>query len=94
MEVVLTNTAGIRELKTNLSAYMQRVKAGETVIITEHGKPVGQIIPISESLEAKLHAMVESGLAEWNGEKFVPHIPTVKLQGDRTIASIVSENRE
>ncbi len=90
----MTSTVGIRELKTNLSAYMRRVKAGESVIITEHGNPVGQIIPISESVEAKMHALVESGFAEWNGEKFVAHTPTIKLQGKRTIASIVSENRE
>lgn len=90
----MTSTAGMRELKSNLSAYMRRVKAGETVIITEHGKPVGQIIPIRESIEEKLQGLIESGFIEWNGEKFVPEMPTIKLEGKRTIADIVSENRE
>ena len=41
--------AGIRELKSKLSAYMRRVKAGETVVITERGKPIGRIVPVSAS---------------------------------------------
>ena len=42
---------GIRELKTRLSEYMRKVKAGQTVIITERGKPVGQILPDDEPIE-------------------------------------------
>jgi prevent-host-death family protein len=44
-------TVGIRELKTRLGKYMERVQAGGTVIITDRGKPVGRIIPIGTSLE-------------------------------------------
>lgn len=42
---------GIRELKARLSEYLRQVKAGETVIITEHGRPIGRIVPEPESLE-------------------------------------------
>ena len=37
--------AGIRELKNHLSAYLRRVKAGETITITDRGTPIGQIVP-------------------------------------------------
>jgi len=37
--------AGVRELKTQLSAYLLKVEAGETVLITKHGKPIGRIVP-------------------------------------------------
>ncbi|WP_374687443.1 type II toxin-antitoxin system Phd/YefM family antitoxin [Promineifilum sp.] len=36
---------GIRELKSGLSEYLRRVKAGETIVITERGRPIGRIVP-------------------------------------------------
>ena len=36
---------GIRELKKNWDKYLQRVLEGETIIITNHGKPMAQMIP-------------------------------------------------
>lgn len=34
---------GIRELKATLSAVLQRVKAGEEVVVTERGTPVARL---------------------------------------------------
>ncbi len=36
---------GVRELRQNLSVYLDRVKAGETLEVTEHGHPVGSLGP-------------------------------------------------
>lgn len=36
----------IDEIKRNLPAYLQRVEAGETIIITQAGKPMAEIKPI------------------------------------------------
>ncbi len=47
----------IRELKTRLSRYIRQVKADDTVIITERGKPVGRLIPLPPSLEARLQGL-------------------------------------
>ena len=44
-------TVGIRELKARLSVYMQQVKAGATVVITERGKPIARIVPLSPSVD-------------------------------------------
>ena len=33
---------GVRELRQNLSVYLDRVKAGETLEVTEHGQPVAR----------------------------------------------------
>ena len=43
-------TVGIRDLKAHLSAYLKQVQQGQTIIITSHGKPIAQIIPITEDL--------------------------------------------
>ena len=66
-------TAGIRELKNHLSAYLRKVKAGETITITDRGTPVGRIVPAGEkdkrTLEEKLQALQDAGLAEWSGKE-------------------------
>jgi prevent-host-death family protein len=40
------NRVGIRELRQNLSVYLERVKAGETLEVTDHGRPVANLEPI------------------------------------------------
>ena len=36
---------GVRELRDHLSAYLERVKAGEAITVTEHGRPIATIVP-------------------------------------------------
>ncbi|MFP3912451.1 MAG: type II toxin-antitoxin system Phd/YefM family antitoxin [Desulfobacteraceae bacterium] len=40
---------GIREAKIHLSRFLQIVKNGGEVILTERGKPVGKIVPIQQT---------------------------------------------
>ena len=42
-------TAGIRELKQNASAVVAQAAAGQTVVITDRGRPVAQVTPLPES---------------------------------------------
>ena len=51
---------GIRELKQNASAVVADAAAGETVIISDRGRPVARLTPLPRSSWAGL---VESGLA-------------------------------
>jgi prevent-host-death family protein len=39
---------GIRELKENASALIRRVAAGETIRVTDRGRPVARIVPLRE----------------------------------------------
>lgn len=92
-------TVGIRELKTHLSKYMQQVKAGSTIIITERGKPVGQILPLAgKTVEEKMLALREAGLVYWEGEGLPPQLEPVEpvelLSGGKTASEIVLEDRE
>ena len=38
-------TAGVREARQNLSALLDEVKKGRTIVITEHGRPVAKLVP-------------------------------------------------
>ena len=47
-------TASISEAKAKLSALLERVKAGETVTITDRGVPVAQIVPLNGAVRGRL----------------------------------------
>ncbi len=40
-----TKTVGVRELRQNLSRYLERVKHGETLTVTERGHEVARLVP-------------------------------------------------
>ena len=42
----MSDRVGIRELRQNLSVYLRRVEAGETLEVTERGKPVALLTPL------------------------------------------------
>jgi len=88
------SSVGIRELKANLSKYLQRVKTGQTLIITERGKPIGRIVPESTSDEERLRILHASGLVLQVGGKLPPREPVIINQGPRPISDLVSENRD
>jgi prevent-host-death family protein len=43
-----SSRVGIRELRQNLSVYLRRVRAGETLEVTDHNQPVARITPALE----------------------------------------------
>jgi prevent-host-death family protein len=51
---------GIRALKQNASAVVARAAAGEIITVTDRGRPVAQITPLTGS---KLERLIHSGLA-------------------------------
>jgi prevent-host-death family protein len=90
----MENTTGIRELKKQLSAYIRRVKAGETIIITDRGKPVGRLVPYSESLTDRLEVMQQIGFINWNGQPLSPLEPIVQNKSEQLVSDLLLEDRE
>jgi prevent-host-death family protein len=86
---------GVRELKAKLSGYLQEMKKGHTIVITDRGRPVGRIVPTLESLEDRVQSLVRSGVASWSGHTLKPGRPLGKLKsGSKTLAEIVVEDRD
>lgn len=59
--------AKVSELKASLSKYLARVKRGEEVLVTERGKPIAKLVPITpaedeDSEWARLREMERQGL--------------------------------
>ena len=84
---------GIRDLKAHLSSYLREVEEGRTVVITKHGKPIGRIVPVTESTEAQLETLRQAGLIRWNRQKLQPLAPVAQAQGERTVAELLLEDR-
>jgi prevent-host-death family protein len=47
---------GVRELRQNLSRYLDRVKDGEDLVVTEHGREVARLVPVATDAYAELAA--------------------------------------
>jgi prevent-host-death family protein len=41
------NTVGAYQAKTHLSELLEKVEAGEEIIITKHGAPVAKLVPVT-----------------------------------------------
>lgn len=54
---------GVRELRQNLSVYLDRVKNGETLVVTEHGVVVATLGPVRHAGASPLERLVLSGRA-------------------------------
>lgn len=53
-------TVGVFEAKTKFSELLDRVEAGEEIIVTRHGKPVARIsLPVDEERRRKAAQIVE-----------------------------------
>ena len=83
----------VRELKNHLSKYLKLVRAGETVIITSHKRPIARLISIatveSEDLVTQLTNIPG---VKWTGGK--PEGACIALAaGEKTAAEMVLEDR-
>lgn len=54
---------GVRELRQNLSIYLDRVKAGETLEVTERGEPVAELRPRTGPRRSIIDQMIADGRA-------------------------------
>jgi len=85
---------GVRDLKTHLSEYLREIKKGKTIVITEHGKPVGRLIPAVLPQADRIEAMRRAGIIAWNGKKLKIAAPRAKVSGRGTLADLLVEDRQ
>ena len=66
-------TVNIAELKNNLSAYLELVRAGEEVLVKDRHRPIARLVPLEagEDIEAEELQMAAAGLVR---------LPTSALQ--------------
>ncbi len=85
---------GTRELKSKLSEYLRRVKNGQTIVVTERGKVIGQLGPAKQSAEERIWAMVDAGLADWNGKKIrKSYHPRAVNRSGKLLSELIMDDR-
>lgn len=87
---------GVRELRQNLSVYLERVKQGETLEVTEYGRPVAQLGPRRAKPISIIDQMIADGRitpATFDHRKIPPPPPNPD-PGGRTLTEILLEMRD
>ena len=91
--------ATVSQLKVSLSAYLRQVKGGEELVITERGRPIARLLPLSGSspLPEHLRALEEKGLLK-RGEKPLPSdfwdIPRPSDPQSAVLSAVLREREE
>ena len=89
-------SAGIKEIKNNLSRLLTKVKAGEEILITERGRPIARIVKENQgdkSIRVALGPLVQRGLITLPGRSIMKDpIPVLEVPG-RSVSDMVIEDR-
>lgn len=84
---------GIRELKNKLSQYLDKVKQGENLAVTERGKIIAYILPAEKSpSHDEILRMVREDKAAWKGGKPSGSANPATAEG-KPVSEIVIEER-
>ncbi len=83
-------SVGVKELKGKLSSYIAQAKEGQEIVITEHGKDVALMIPLSRERRA-VKSLMDEGRAKWSGGK-PKGMPGIKIKG-KALSKTVTEGR-
>jgi len=84
--------AGIKELKTKLSSYINEVRKGNRILIKDHTEEVAVIIPLSNEYRT-IRQLMKLGKAQWSFGKPQGLFPRVPVEGT-PVSSTVLEERE
>ncbi len=84
-------SVGIKELKAKLSGYVDKVRHGQKIVVTDRGKEVALLIPVSRERRAVRH-LVESGRTAWTGGK-PGGIKGIRVKGKPLAKTILEDRR-
>ena len=89
-------SAGIKELKNNLSRYLALVKRGEDIMITDRGKAVARIIqegPKNKSIREALSPLIVKGLITLPSQGIDNEITALVEVPDKPVSEMAIEDR-
>jgi prevent-host-death family protein len=84
-------SVGVKELKSGLSRFIARARAGEEIVITDHGKDVALMVPLSRERQA-VRSLIQQGKAEWSGGK-PAGLGGVRIKGKALSKTVVEDRR-
>jgi len=92
-------TAGIAELKANLSRYLDSVRAGQEVVVTDHGVAIAKVVALEPQQHgtSRRQRLIRAGLLI-PARKRLPRALTTPPRGPRVggavLAALLEERAE
>jgi len=89
-------SAGVKDVKNNLSRFLVQVKSGEEVLITERGMPVARIVKEDSGkrlMRATLGRLAERGLIALPSRSLLKDPAPVGEAPGKPVSEMVCEDR-
>ncbi len=92
MEVATSRSeVGIRELKNSLSKYIDRVREGEEVVVTDRGRPVARLCALDKPQD-RLAELVTAGIVRAPVSR-QRHRPKRRIKTKAPVSDLVADQR-
>jgi prevent-host-death family protein len=92
-----TTLVGARELKTRLGRYLNRVRRGDTIVVTDRSEPVAELRPIGgdrDPVAAALAKLAATGGLTLPTRKTLVRIGAARLTGGSASAAVADDRNE
>ncbi len=86
-------TIGLRELNQNPSKAVARVRAGESIVVTDRGRPVLRMVPEIED-PSTLKRMISNGAVRPPAERGMPDLITDLAHEVESLSDLVIADRD
>jgi len=83
--------AGVRELRDHLSRYLEVVRDGVEVTVTDHGKAVARLVPLDQP--RVIDRLIAEGLVT-SAENTKQRRPLRRIRTKGTVSDLVAEQRQ
>ncbi|MEM1182533.1 MAG: type II toxin-antitoxin system prevent-host-death family antitoxin [Acidobacteriota bacterium] len=92
-------SVGSRELKTRLGTYLRLVREGMTLIITDRGRPVAELRPLTERddlLHYRLYDLAAQGVigSEVSSRQSLDHFEPIRSRGAAASDAVLEDREE
>lgn len=84
------DSIGVRELRQHASRYLALVKAGRSVQVTDRGRPVALLVPVTGS---RWDELVQQGLVQPPTDELLEVEPVV-VAGERPASAVLASMRD
>ena len=84
---------GVRELKTRLGAYLQRVRQGRTLVVTDRGEPIAELRPLESPTddEAVLASLEAAGAVTRPTRRTLAPFQPITSRGGSVTAALIED---
>lgn len=80
-------------MRQNLSVYLRRVKDGESLEVTEQGRPVARLMPLASDERYRLAQWIQDGRAT-RAKGDLLERPPLELGSDPSVVDLLIEMRD